>query len=496
MLDIKPSDLAEPMLNVKPSDLAEPMLDHHSDDESPSSPPLLPASSSFYDPKQSSGHQHGTASIMSCTINLASTCLGTGVLALPAAYASAGLLTGNAICIGAGLLTMSSLVLLDAAATRAGSEPTFYAMCEAVLPGSGRVVDIAVVINCFGSACAYLVVFGDSLTSALGGLPRRAWVGGAVAAVAPLCFLRSMDALRVTSLLGVICILAVALMVLAFALAPTPWLDPCVGRPHWQHIAEEEAAGGLASTCGGAVVWASAPSRAFAALPIFINAFTCQQNCFTVLRELETPTHARKLLVIVTSVGLPSALYVLVASAGYLTFGAAVQSNVLNSFPQTAVVAAARVSLAFVVLCSYPLQAYPTRVSITSLIASFTPPPPPAAAAAATTDTPARAGGVFVSDARALLVTALFLASSAAVALSVTDLGTVVGLVGATGATTIAVITPGAAFLRAPGPAAPALRVAAAGMLLLGVVVLVGHFVDSKPPTRAQAFNHSAGFEP
>ena len=468
---------------VKPSDLAEPMLDTHSDDEQPHSPSQLPASSSFYNPKESSGHR-GTASLMSCVINLASTCLGTGVLALPAAYASAGLLTGNAMCISAGLLTMLSLVLLDAAVTRAKCEPTFYAMCETVLPGSGRVVDTAVVINCFGSACAYLVVFGDSLTSALGGLPRNAWVGGAVAAVAPLCFLRSMDALRVTSLLGVLCILAVALMVLTFALAPTVWLDPCVGRPHWQHIAGLEEAGGLASTCGGTVVWASGPSRAFAALPIFINAFTCQQNCFTVLRELDTPTRARKMLVIVVSVGLPSALYVLVASAGYLTFGAAVQSNVLNSFPQTAVVAAARVSLAFVVLCSYPLQAYPTRVSITSLIASCTPPPPPPPPA--TTGAPAAeaAGGVFVSDARSLVVTGLFLASSAAVALSVTDLGAVVGLVGATGATTIAIITPGAAFLRAPGPSAPIQRVAAAGMLALGIVVLVGHFVDSKPPTR------------
>lgn len=459
---------------VKPSDLAEPMLDKESDrSPSSSSPPLLPASSSFYNPKQSSGHQLGTASLMSSIINLASTCLGTGVLALPAAYASAGLLAGNTICIGSALLTILSLVLLDTTATRAKCEPTFYAMCEAVLPGSGRVVDTAVIINCFGSACAYLVVFGDSLTSVLGGLPRQAWVGVAVAAVAPLCFLRSMDALRVTSLLGVICILAVALMVLAFAMAPTPWLDPCVGMPHWQHVAGSEEAGGLASTCGGSVVWAGAPSRAFAALPLFINAFCCQQNCFTVLRELDTPTRARKMLVIVGSVGPLTALYVLVASAGYLTFGAAVQSNVLNSFPHTAVVAAARVALAFIVLCSYPLQAYPTRVSITSLIASCTPPPP------ASPGAHAEAGGVFVSDARSMVVTALFLASSAAIALLVSDLGAVVGLVGATGATTIAVIAPGAAGLLSPGPAAPIQRVAAGGMLVLGVLVLVGHFVGS-----------------
>merc|ERR1719217_1841809 len=102
---------------------------------------------------------------------------------------------------------MLSLKFLDAASELKGvSKPTFYTLCEAVLPCSGRVVDFAVVLNCFGTSCAYLIVVGDSFTQALSGLGimRQAWILGGVAFVTPLCFMRSMDALRVTSLLAVL----------------------------------------------------------------------------------------------------------------------------------------------------------------------------------------------------------------------------------------------------------------------------------------------------
>ena len=41
----------------------------------------------------------GKASVASCIINLASTCMGTGILALPSAYHLGGFASGTLLCI-------------------------------------------------------------------------------------------------------------------------------------------------------------------------------------------------------------------------------------------------------------------------------------------------------------------------------------------------------------------------------------------------------------
>ena len=93
------------------------------------------------------------ASLFSSTINLANTCMGTGVLALPAAFAVSGLLSGVIVCVSTSALMMLSLIMLDACATRSAvSIPTFHSVCDAALPGLGSWVDGALTINCFGSA--------------------------------------------------------------------------------------------------------------------------------------------------------------------------------------------------------------------------------------------------------------------------------------------------------------------------------------------------------
>ena len=72
------------------------------------------------------------ATIASCAINLASTCLGTGMLSLPAAFVLAGFGAGTALCIFTALLTVASLHLLVTCANRLGGvKSDFYTVCEA-----------------------------------------------------------------------------------------------------------------------------------------------------------------------------------------------------------------------------------------------------------------------------------------------------------------------------------------------------------------------------
>lgn len=315
-------------------------------------------------PREPQARARASGSVMSSVINLASTCTGTGVLALPAAYHQAGFTAGCVLCIGAAAIQMASLHLLERSEELyrrswviAAPAVSFYSLCESAVPGSGRIIDCAILINCLGGgAISYLIVAGDCF-SALGFLDRRACVMLSTVLVAPACFFRSLDSLKVTSTVSVVCLLLVGLLILVFSLRPVPWLDPCPAE--------------AGEHCGATVTFgARSPLAVFCTLPLFINAFTCQQNFFNVLGELGTPTRARRTRVVVLAPVLPLCLYLTVASAGYLTWGHLVASNVINNYPKTPLIAAARAVLGVVVLCNVPLQVFPSRVSLTTLLGS------------------------------------------------------------------------------------------------------------------------------
>ena len=51
----------------------------------------------------------------------------------------------------------------------------------------------------------------------------------------------------------------------------------------------------------------------------------------------------------------PLVLYLTIAACGYLTFGSQVPSNVINGYPNTALLSVARAVLGVVMLCNVPL---------------------------------------------------------------------------------------------------------------------------------------------
>ena len=243
------------------------------------------------------------------------------------------------------------------------------------------------------------------------------------------------------------------------------------------------------------------PRQVFCALPLFINAFTCQQNAFNALGELRNPTTTRRTCVVVAAPLLPMLLYLTVASAGYLTFGDAIQSNIINSYPQTPLVSVARAVLGIVVLCNFPLQIFPSRVSVSSLLEScsaspkpdlpqaeagylfwrkcvhgatpkFVPSPLPTAYAPKPMTSSRR---TFISSPRERRVVVSLLITTATIALFVTDLGEVVSIIGASGATLMGVITPAATYLLLTAGAESQLtmlRCLSAMLLIVGVAVV------------------------
>jgi len=178
-------------------------------------------------------------------------------------------------------------------------------------------------------------------------------------------------------------------------------------------------------------------------------------------------------------------LHAQVAGVGYATFGDAVFSDLLASYPRSRVLGVARLALSVVVALSYPLQSHPSLgclISISARAARACDPKwdpmscsevsrPHGGASAGW-----RIGGLLTAGVRrpaALRAgfALLFLVATTSVALAVTRLGLVLAAVGATGSTTVTFIVPGAAYLALAGQRR-AMRVLAGVQLLTGLVLV------------------------
>jgi amino acid permease len=233
--------------------------------------------------------------------------------------------------------------------------------------------------------------------------------------VAPLSCLQSLDALKYTSSLSVIFILFLVFIILLFALPSLTGLNPCLDY-------------GVNEICKGETEYSRLDSGSLKALSVFVFGYTCQQNLFSIINELKSPTQERVDLVIVSSIGSAFVLFMIVGYCGYSTYGNNVASDLLKSYPEIPLTTAARICVSFIVSFAYPLQANPSRRSLLTLWRT------------------ACGGGepsILNYNLRYYTITITFLITSLFIAITVHDLGIVLAFVGATGSTIVSYILPG-----------------------------------------------------
>ena len=305
------------------------------------------------------------ATILSSTLNLCNTIMGTGILALPYALAGTGLYPGAAFLLLSTAAAIISLHLLSESARTVGRPASFYSVCEAAFPRLSIFADLIVISNGLLACLGFLIVAGDSFSKIIDGGPsRQIWILIALCFVTPLTFLRRMDMLKYTSFLSMCCYVLICAFVVAFAL---PSYTHLKAPPILQPCGEDQPI----TACRGHIEPIGPPLTMVRSFATFVISFTCQQNLFTVTNELRDPTTSRCLLVIVLAVSLALSFFVVVAYAGYLTFGDQVKSDILATYPQdNALVSAARVLLATVVITCFPLQAFAVRTSLGTLFSA------------------------------------------------------------------------------------------------------------------------------
>ena len=303
--------------------------------------------------------------LLGAYVNLCNTALGAGILGLPYALANAGYVMGIFMLIICAYFSATGLHLLTKCSQRAtpkGEIASFYSIARVVDKKLPLVVDAAVGLKCFGVATSYLIVIGDLMPSACDQMgcanhmsEREIWIFLGFAMAAPFSLHQNIDYLKYTSSLCILFILFTSFIIFLYAAADysdQSTLDPCYN----QSLDDDS------EPCKGNQSAGITDPEGFAKVfSIFIFAYTCQQNIFPLINEMEMPSQIRLDKVIVSTIFSAFALYLIVGLCGYATYGDNVKSDVILNYPANNLMSTIRIMVSFVVAFSYPLQINPGR---------------------------------------------------------------------------------------------------------------------------------------
>lgn len=262
--------------------------------------------------------------------------------------------------IAAAITWLSIRVLAILALDFKDTTPSFYSVSNTLVPKFKWLIDVALIINCFGGVTAYVQTFGSLLASGLWGvlqwdktafsLEKTALViqAGILILLAPLCMMREISSTKIANLVGLGCIGYIFVMTLFYV--------PCTA-------AKEDF---------GALMKPGHILTLFSSFPTFIFSFACQQNIFTVANELKDANMQKLNRIAMSSVSTGLTIYLPLMILPFLTFGAGVKSSYLMNLTEADGKVDIPVMIAYIfaslsVSISYVLLLQPVRCSIMSL---------------------------------------------------------------------------------------------------------------------------------
>ena len=313
--------------------------------------PKMESEDDYLETKVHSSSRQGT--IFSGYTVMTKSLLGSGVLSIAFACAKTGLIGGILMLILAAFLTWASLhVICRLGLEFPSNDITFYSITEHVIPRAKWVLDVAVIIDCIGSAICFVQAIGSLLGAAYQGIFGTAGMSERVLVIIiqiivvlllfPLCLMKDISDTTVANLVGIACLSYVTILAMVYT--------------DLSHVTED-----LMRPMDGL--------HAVSAFPIMIFAFACQQNVLSVVSEMNNPTMRKLDIVTSSSILTGLIMYLPVMILPYLTFG---RSNpkahtFFALLPDTAAVRIGYICAAVAIGISFVLVIHPTRRSIMSL---------------------------------------------------------------------------------------------------------------------------------
>ena len=218
-------------------------------------------------------------------------------------------------------------------------------------PAACWLIDIACILDCFGASISYVQISGQLMSETI--LELTAWDIAAstltryiqlamICVLGPICFMRGISHASILSVIGIVCISYVCLLPFAYI--------------------------GDISSDVVTPLWPNSFMGSMRKLPVFFFAFSCMQNLFTVVNEIEDFTVRRVQSVCASAVSTGLVMYLVVMCLPFAAFGKNVNDLFLRSYDPSAVpVQIAFVFTAIQVSIGYVLVIHPTRQSILSL---------------------------------------------------------------------------------------------------------------------------------
>lgn len=384
------------------------------------------------------------ASLSASISSLTNTIIGSGLLALPSAFATMGWFLGSFFILFCAATTLFGLVLVKLSCDKIDKKASgFYDLMFRINPYKMWIIDLVIGVKCYGVTISYLIIGGTlmpqvvlSVSNSLGIssaqvpdilINKYFWYMVVVSCMIPICSVRHLKSLSMVGYLNMMAVAYIVAIMTYFSLAPDSWHllpmpDPVV-----------------------AVKWGKETLRTF---PIILFAYTCSQNIIPVYNELYNSTLERTSIVTFTSVLSCAFVYLFVGLVGYFSFGAHVGNNVMAMYPDKGLfVGLGKLCVVLLAITSYPMQLYPSRASLLSLSRSWSYKPTIRTNEDGTEVVPLLPEESHsVVDSMSSLwfygVTLAEILSGVLIALLIDDLSIVLGFVGALGSTTISFIVP------------------------------------------------------
>ncbi|NWU83982.1 AVT2 protein, partial [Onychorhynchus coronatus] len=342
--------------------------------------------------------------------------LGAGLLSFPWAFGRAGgAVPALLVELGSLVFLVSGLAVLGYAAALS-AQPTYQGVVRAVCGAAvGKLCEVCFLLNLFMISVALLRVVGDQLEKLCDSLYPNGTLSGApqlppwyvdqrftlsalcVLVIFPLSVPREIGFQKHSSILGTLaaCYLTLVIILKYYLQAESLSLEP---EPQPSRSSS----------------WASV----FSVIPTICFGFQCHEACVAIYSSMRNQSFSHWVTVSVLSMLICLLIYSLTAGLyGYLTFGEAVASDVLMSYPgNDPVVIVARLLFGVSIVTIYPIVVLLGRSVVKDLWAT------PKRGAAAAPEAHERRGRV------ALTVT--WMGASLAIALFVPDIGKVIELIG------------------------------------------------------------------
>lgn len=348
-----------------------------------------------------------STSVKSSVFNVVSSMVGGGTLSIPYAMYCSGIIWGTLLLIITGALSLYSYKLLVKCSRRCSRvrHPSYTEVAREALGVWGeRVVFTLLFIVLFCAGIAYFCLQGDILVDVVHSLGQwccpscSPWIvcrSTCMLAMGFACWLvtsvPSLSALRFSSFIGLCAVILLCVIVVVdYGRLSTPQTYSDV-----------------------ALVKIGHPN--FLSISIFTAAYFSHFNLLPVNFELRQPTRIRLLRMLNWSVLVPTALYLVMGVAVYLTYPTSTQGNMLSSYdPDDKFITIGRIGLVASIACAMPLIAFPARKMLEDIIVSLF------------------RGSSDYSVARALIVSGFLISMEVGIAIHIPDVIIIWSFVGAT----------------------------------------------------------------